>query len=178
MPHEPLDFIVVSDEQKSNRVPVPGEEDAYGDIRAELPETAAQFFDAVTCGDLLYVHGEHEGVHRPLNGHLFMREKSLEASLKTVGKRETEHAGKMILQGPQMAAGFLQALKLLSPLAAFCVQGHRGDFLVRKAGDIEVVDGVPDKLGIAFAGLDRLSAQSLYFLFIEQDLNPGHDITP
>ena len=93
MPQELLDFVVVADKREGDGAPAPIEQHAQGEVRAELPEIAAELFNAKTRGDLTHIHGQHERIDLPLHGHFLAWMKTLQAVLETAGEPELKHGG-------------------------------------------------------------------------------------
>lgn len=70
IPQELLNLIMVTNEKKDDGTFLPIEENADGDVRPEFPKISFKFFDPESTGDPADIHGEHKGVHLPLNFNL------------------------------------------------------------------------------------------------------------
>lgn len=151
---------------------VPSKEDSDCRVNMKLPERARKLFQAESHRHPAGFEGSDNGVHMPLNFHSFIWMKAPEYSVESPG------ADVLQSEAPQMAQERFRVFELFEVFPLFCFYRRAGDFFFAETRRIGVINGFPHELGITLAGMSRFAVQGVDFLLFEQNLDPGHDITP
>lgn len=151
---------MITDEQESDGLFIPLEQDASGQVDTKFPDRSPHFFYSKTHGEISGIKGPDECINIPLNFHALRRT----AAPKDSFEPPTEEVPQS--KAPEMLEECAGVLKFLGSLASLRIGRHSLDLAIREPRGIGTVDGLSDELRIALPGLSSLSAEGQnLFLF-------------